>query len=165
MDRNAGHPFCPCQLDLEYLQGAMIRTSEVSYIPNEYEAEKASNSYLLSLAAIIAGVPVPLLNLIATFFFWIGNRKGTWFVRWHSMQAMLSQVPLVIMNSNGFWWTISIIFGDRQISSAYIAYLLTVLIINIAELVATIYTAIMTRKGKHVEWWFYGTLTNLFCKP
>jgi uncharacterized membrane protein len=142
----------------------MNTVTDFQYQPNEYEAEKASNSYLLSLAAIIAGVPLPILNLIATFIFWVGNRKGTYFVRWHSLQAMLSQVPLVAMNSCGFAWTLSVIFGDNTVTSAYIAYLLTILTVNITELVATIYTAIAVRKGKHSEWWFYGSLTNLLCK-
>jgi hypothetical protein len=29
----------------------------------------------------------------------------------------------------------------------------------------TVYSAIETRKGKHVEWFFYGPLTHLICKP
>ena len=39
------------------------------------------------------------------------------------------------------------------------------LIFNVVEFIATIYTAIATRKGIHVEWWLYGNLTNLICKP
>jgi hypothetical protein len=37
-------------------------------------------------------------------------------------------------------------------------------IFNIIEFITTIYTAIKTRKGIHVEWWFYGSLTSLICK-
>jgi uncharacterized Tic20 family protein len=59
----------------------------------------------------------------------------------------------------------SILFGDETLSSGYIAYILTVLILNISELIITIITAIKTRKGEHVKWFFYGDLTNLICKP
>lgn len=136
-----------------------------AYEPGEHEAEKASNSYLMSLIALMAGLPLPIVNLIATFFFYIGNRKGTYFVRWHCTQALLSQVSLLFINSYAFWWTLSILFSSETISSNYIAYLITALLFNIAEFIATVYTAIQTRKGVHVEWWFYGSLTNFICKP
>lgn len=51
------------------------------------------------------------------------------------------------------------------ISTKYIAYVLAVLIFNLVEFIATIYTAIQTRKGIHVEWWFYGHLTHIICRP
>lgn len=133
-------------------------------MPGEHETEKASNSYLMSLVALIAGLPLPIINLLAALMFYLGNRKGTYFVRWHCTQALLAQFSLLIMNSAGFWWTISIIFGDRAISSKYIAYLMTAFLFNLVEFIATIYAAIHTRKGVHVEWWFYGGLTNLICK-
>ena len=142
----------------------MTQTSTFSYTPGEHEAEKASNSYLMSLIALIAGLPLPIINLIATLIFYIGNRKGTYFVRWHCTQALLSQFSVLFINSFGFWWTISIIFTDETITSKYIAYLITAFIFNLTEFIATIYTAIQTRKGIHVEWWFYGSLTNLICK-
>jgi uncharacterized Tic20 family protein len=142
----------------------MITTQEFQYLPSEHEAEKASNSYLMSLLAIIAGLPLPIINLIATFVFYLGNRKGSYFVRWHCTQALVSQLTVLLMNSVGFWWTISIIFSDEVISGRYISYILTILIFNIIDLIATIYTAIETRKGIHVKWWFYGDLTNLICK-
>lgn len=134
------------------------------YEPGEHEAEKASNSYLMSLVALIAGLPFPIINLLATLFFYVGNRKGTFFVRWHCMQALLSQVSVLLMNSFGFWWTVSIIFGSETISNSYIAYMFSIFIFNMADFIATIYTAINTRKGMHVEWWFYGDLTNLLCR-
>jgi len=142
----------------------LITEHTFSYVPGEHETEKASNSYLMSLVALIAGLPLPIINLLAAGMFYLGNRKGTYFVRWHCTQALLAQCSLLIMNSTGFWWSISIIFGDKAISSKYIAYLITAFLFNLVEFIATIYTAIHTRKGIHVEWWFYGGLTNLICK-
>lgn len=140
-------------------------TTQFEYVPGEHEAEKASNSYLMSLIAVIAGLPLPIINLIATLIFYLGNRNGTYFVRWHCTQALLSQFSLLFMNSFGFWWTVSIVFGDETVSNLYIAYMMTVFLFNVVEFIATIYTAIATRKGQHVSWWLYGDLTNLICKP
>jgi uncharacterized Tic20 family protein len=143
----------------------MIAAKTFGYEPGEHEAEKASNSYLMSLIALIAGLPLPIINLLATLIFYLGNRKGTYFVRWHCTQALLSQFSLLLINSVGFWWAISVIFSDEKVSSTFISYMLTVLIFNLIEFVATIYTAINTRKGIHTEWMFYGTVTNIICKP
>ncbi len=138
--------------------------NEFYYQPGEHEAERASNSYLMSLIAIIAGLPLPIINLLATLIFYLGNRKSTYFVRWHCTQALLSQLSLLFVNSAGFWWTVSVIWGDEHATNNYFAYIISLLVLNIVEFISTIYSAIQVRKGKHVSWWFYGDLTDLFCK-
>jgi uncharacterized membrane protein len=143
----------------------MANTIEFSYQPDDYENEKASNSYLMSLVAVIAGLPLPIINLFATAFFFLSNRKGTYFVRWHCTQALLSQLTVLVMNSAGFYWTASIIWGNNTISNHYIAYMITIVLFNLAELIATIYAAVETRKGRHVELLFFGPLTQAICKP
>jgi hypothetical protein len=141
----------------------MINKGKFIYEPSEHESETASSSYLMSLIAILGGFPLPIINLVATLFFFLGNRKSTYFVRWHCTQALLAQLTMFFINSYGFWWTISIIFSNELISNGYIAYVILAIIYNLAEFLTTIYTAVQTRKGIHVEWWFYGLLTNLIC--
>lgn len=142
----------------------MIELNKFAYTPEEHEAEKASNSYLMSLVAIIAGLPLPIINLIATLIFYLGNRNSSYFVRWHCTQALLSQVSMLFINSYGFWWTVSILFTEEKVTNNFIAYLIAAFVFNLAEFIATIYTAIQTRKGIHVEWWFYSNLTHLVCR-
>ncbi|MEY5042025.1 MAG: hypothetical protein RLZZ414_1578 [Bacteroidota bacterium] len=142
----------------------MIQKKEFPYKPSEHEAESASNSYLMSVIAIIIGLPLPIVNLIATAIFFLGNRKATYFVRWHCTQALLSQLSMFFINSFGFWWTVSIIFSDETITNSYIGYIISVIIFNIVEFITTIYTAIQTRKGIHIQWHFFGELTQLICK-
>lgn len=135
-----------------------------AYKPNEYEAEKASNGYLMSLIALMVGLPLPIINLVATFIFYLGNRKGTYFTRWHCTQTLVSQFTLLIVNSIGFSWTVSIMFGDNTLSNRYLAYMITIFLFNLTEFIITIAAAIKTRKGQHIEFWFWGPLTNLICK-
>jgi uncharacterized Tic20 family protein len=142
----------------------MIEVKTFAYKPDDYENEKASNSYLMSMIALIAGMPLPIINLIATFIFYLGNVKGTYFVRWHCTQALMSQVTVLFMNSAAFYWTLHIVFGNGTVTNNYIGYLITVFLFNLTEFIMTIYTAIQTRKGIHVEWWFWGPMTNLLCK-
>jgi len=135
------------------------------YNPDDYENEKASNSYLMSIIAIMVGLPFPIINLVATFIFFLGNRKGSPFVRWHCTQALFSQLFIVVMNGVGFSWTMTILFGNNDVTNLYIGYMLTIIAFNIFEFIVTIHGAIVTRKGKHVEWWLFGSLTNLVVKP
>ena len=142
----------------------MIHKKEFDYTPHDSELEKASNGYVMSLIAVMVGLPLPIINLIATFIFFMGQRKSTYFVRWHTTQALLSQFSLFVMNVVAFRWTIYIVFQDGSVSNLYVAYLLTVFLYNLTEFIATIYTAVKIRKGQHLEWFFYGPLTHEFVK-
>ncbi|REJ83734.1 MAG: hypothetical protein DWQ44_00350 [Bacteroidetes bacterium] len=142
----------------------MIQTGGFAYKPMEHENERASNSYLMSLIAIMVGLPLPIINLIATLGFYLGNRKSSYFVRWHCTQALLSQLAVLMINSMGFAWTMSIIFGDKTLSNHYIAYMLSIIIFNLTEFIVTMITSVKVRKGIHVQWWFFGPLTNLICR-
>jgi hypothetical protein len=142
----------------------MVHSKPFEYVPDDSESEKASNSYVMSLLAFMIGLPLPIVNLVATTIFYTGNRKATYFVRWHCTQAIIAQLSVLFINSYGFWWTIRILFTDVSVSDSYIAYMLTVLILNITEIAVTIYTAIRVRKKIHLEWWLFGPITNLICK-
>ena len=144
----------------------MIAIEKFDYVPYDDESEKASNSYLMSLIAIMAGLPLPIINLLATLIFYLGIRKSTYFARWHATQALISQISLLAINTVAFWWTIDVfILQESSASTPYISYILTAFLFNLGEFIATIYTAIQTRKGIHVKWWFYGDFTDLICEP
>ncbi len=133
------------------------------YKPTEYEKERASNSYLMSIVAILVGLPLPIINLIATALFFFGNRKSTKFVRWHCTQALLSQFTIFIINSIGYAWTLRIIFSENaSASDSYFAYIIVLVFFNLIEFIVSIVLAIKVRKGEHAEWWLWGTLTNSF---
>ena len=96
--------------------------------PREHEMESAANSYLMSLLAAMAGLPFPIINLVATVIFYLANRRNTYFVRWHCTQALVSQLPLFCTNSVLFWWTVRVVVGWTPLSSLYFAYLFTVVL-------------------------------------
>ena len=142
----------------------MISTSTFYYRPNESELERASNSYLMSLVAVIGGLPLPILNLLASIFFYLGNRKSTPFVKWHCTQNLLSQFGLFFLNSTGFWWTVSIVFDDEKVTNYYVGYMITLVLFNLVEFISTIILASKTRKGIHAELFLFSDLTNLMIK-
>jgi uncharacterized membrane protein len=136
----------------------------MDFIVTESEFEKASNSYLLSMVAFIVGVPLPITNLIATILYMVLNRNSSYFVRWHCTQVLLSQLVTFFINSSLFWWTIKIIFTEKQFTKEYFILLVFVLVFNLIELISTIYTAIKIREGKHLKWFIFGDLANRLTK-
>jgi hypothetical protein len=94
---------------------------------------------------------------------YLSNRTKTWFIRWHSLQALLSQTVIAGINSYGMYWSLNILLSDETISNSYIAYILTAILFNLLELIGTIYAAVQTRSGYHVSFLFFGPLTDLFC--
>jgi hypothetical protein len=142
----------------------MITNSTFYYRPIESELERASNSYLMSLVAVIGGLPLPILNLLASIFFYLGNRKSTPFVKWHCTQNLLSQFGLFFLNSTGFWWTVSIVFDDEKVTNYYLGYMITLVLFNLVEFISTIILASKTRKGIHAELFLFSDLTNLMIK-
>ena len=142
----------------------MIETKQLPYPITESDKERASNSYLMSVVAIMAGMPIPHINLLSTLLFLFAQNKGTYFVRWHCYQAFLSQLFLFLVNTTTFWWTMSILFADNTPSNSYFAYLVMAISFNIIEFIGTVYTAVVTRRGVHLSWWFYGDLTDLIVR-
>jgi len=142
----------------------MWSRGDFSYRPDDYESEKASNSYLMSVIAVMAGLPFPVINLLATAFFYLANRRAAPFVRWHCTQALLSQAAMLAMNAPALYWTLTIVFGDPPITNLYLSYMITVVLFNLLEFIATVYAAVQTRRGTHVSWWVFGPLADLLVK-
>ncbi len=133
------------------------------YKPNETEKEKAANSYLMSLIAVMAGTPLPITYFLPTLIFFLSNRKSTPYVKWHITQALLSQITMFIINAVAFTWTINIFFlHNYTLTDSYIGYIITMLTFNIFEFIITLIAAIRVRRGVHMEWPFWGTITNIF---
>ncbi|MDR2086545.1 MAG: hypothetical protein LBP72_05160 [Dysgonamonadaceae bacterium] len=138
-----------------------MNTSHYIY---EEEAEKASYAYLMSTIIVIIGLPMPIINVIASVMFYVANRRKTYFIRFHCLQSMLSQLSVVPLNSIGVGWTISILTGYSQLSNLYIAYIITIFGFNVVEFIASLYAAVRVRKKVDVRFWIFGPMTELFCK-
>ena len=148
-----------------------------------HDLEQASNGYLMSLVAIIAGLPLPIVNVLASLIFYISHAKSSYFVRWHGLQALLAQCLVIPFNSLAFAWTLTLLFSHTPLKLFslqgestlvndslfgvsliyYGLYVMFVFILNIAEFVATIYTASQVRKGVNVRWFLIANITDSLC--
>ena len=136
----------------------------LSYSPSETEKENASNIYILTLMTVILGLPFPILNLFACIGFYFLQRNKTPFTKFHGLQAITSQVPIILMNSGGIFWTLRLLFHKTSISNEYIAYIITILIFNIIDVVYNIIAAMKARKGFIYIYSFFGPLSWMIIK-
>lgn len=155
-------------MTIENKQGAAIY---------QHEYEQASNSYLMAIAAVIAGLPLPIINLIAAFGYYLGHRKSSYFVRWHCIQSIIGQAILIPFNSIAFSWTLMLLIRNRYnlnydsdselaesffdgTNSTYWLYIAIIIFINIIEFIVVIYAAIQVRKGHDVRWPIIAGITD-----
>ncbi|MHA3788991.1 hypothetical protein ACX0HA_12315 [Flavobacterium hauense] len=164
---------------MEHTEGIIenIKTTESVPLIHPYEYEQASNSYLMAVVAVIAGLPLPVINLIATVGYYLAHRKSSYLVRWHCIQASLGQIALIPFNSIALAWTVGILFGGRGFlglydiprryyvdettlfedysgtTLAYWLYIMFIITLNITEFIVVIITASKVKKGQNVRWW------------
>ena len=148
--------------------------------PNEYE--QASNSYLMAIVAVIGGLPLPIINLIASFGYYLAKRKASYFVRWHAIQAVLAQLILVPFNSLAWAWTLGTFIKSGRfllehshdgrnhiwslfeaLTAPYIIYMSFIILFNTFEFFAVMYTGARVRKGHNVRWFLIANITDRLC--
>lgn len=80
------------------------------------ERDDAMGAYLMMFAALHLGLPIPLLGLLASVIYHFVNSRKSPFTRFHSLQALVSQIPVAVLT--GIWtvWAIAVLiewFGQR----------------------------------------------------
>jgi uncharacterized Tic20 family protein len=123
------------------------------------EKEDAMGAYLMMFAAMGAGLPLPVINLIAAVIYYYINRSNSRFVNFHSYQAMISQFPTSIMNAVGTFWGLRIIFSEEwYLTDAFKGYVVMVIIANLLYIIFSIIAAVKARKGQFYYFMFFGKL-------
>jgi len=144
-----------------------------------HELEQASNGYLMAIVSVIAGLPLPVINVIASTGYYLGHTKSSYFVRWHCIQAILAQAIMIPFNSFAFGWAIALITSNTPVSfinlqggytqtpdsfiynpKYFILYTSVILLLNVAEFFTVIITAGEVRKGKNVRWFLIANFTD-----
>ncbi|MBA3900157.1 MAG: DUF4870 domain-containing protein [Bacteroidetes bacterium] len=121
------------------------------------ECEDAMGAYLMMFASIGAGLPLPIINLIAAVVYYYINKSNSRFVRFHSLQSLLSQIPLTLLNAIAVFWTVRILFYNSfTFSDNYIGYILMLVFANIIYFIFSIIGAVKARKGRFYYFIFFG---------
>jgi len=123
------------------------------------EKEDAMGAYLMMFAAMGAGLPLPIINLIASVIYFFVQKKNTRFVRFHSLQSLWSQIPTTLINAGAMYWTLQIfLFNNLENSDMYLGYLFMLVILNLAYFAYSIVGAVKARNGKMYYFLFFGKM-------
>jgi uncharacterized membrane protein len=123
------------------------------------EREDAMGAYLMMFAAWGAGLPLPIINLIAAVIYYFINRSKSRFVHFHSLQSMLSQIPTSLMNGAGVFWAGRIILSDEwHLTNLFWGYVVMTVIANLLYIIFSIVAAIKARKGRFYYFMFFGKI-------
>ncbi len=123
------------------------------------EKEDAMGAYLMMFAAIGAGLPLPVINLIAAVTYYFVQKKNTRFVRFHSLQSLWSQIPTTLVNAGAMYWTLQIfLFDNLETTDMYYGYLIMLVVLNLAYFAFSIVGAVQARNGKMYYFLFFGKL-------
>lgn len=129
------------------------------------EREDAMGAYLMMFAAIGAGLPLPIINLIAAIIYYYLNKSKSRFVHFHALQSLLSQAPTTLMNAALIFWTLNRLFyqdcGFRSCPywDEYVGYIGVAVIANILYFVFSIIAAVRARQGRMYYLVFFGKLS------
>ena len=143
-----------------------MRTSNTTeYLPlpqpeelSEREKEDAMGAYLMMFAAVAAGLPLPIINLIASIIYYFINKSKSRFVRFHAYQSLLSQIPTSLINAGLVFWAVRIFFFDWEINNTFYGYLWMAIIANLLYFIFSIVAAVRARKGRFYYFIFFGKL-------
>ncbi len=124
------------------------------------EKEDAMGAYLMMFAAIGAGLPLPIINLIAAVIYYYINKSKSRFVKFHAHQALISTIPTTLINAGAMFWSIRILFfDDWHVTNNFKGYIAATIVANLAYFVIGIIAAIKARKGLFYYYVFFGRIS------
>ena len=125
---------------------------------SEREKEDAMGAYLMMFAAVAIGLPLPVINLIASVIYYFINRKKSKFIHFHSLQALLSQIPTTLINWALVIWAVSIFFTDLTLSNSFWAYAVFAGVSTFLYFLYSLIAAFKARQGKFYYFLLFGTM-------
>lgn len=127
--------------------------------PGEIEVrvkEDAMGAYLMMFATTAMGLPLPILNLVASIVYYYVNRDKGKFVQFHMLQSLYSQIPVSLLNSGLVVWTVVNLVKDYDFTSIYWGYLVMTAAAGLIYFAFSIVGAVRARKGLFYYFVFFG---------
>jgi uncharacterized membrane protein len=123
----------------------------------EREKEDAMGAYLMMFAAWGAGFPLPLVGLIASIIYYYLNKKASNFTAYHAYQALLTHIPISIVNAAAVIWGIVLYLGhSHPYLRHYAAFCAFAAIGNVVYMAFSIIACVKARKGRFYYFWVFG---------
>lgn len=128
------------------------------------ERERALASYFMMFVSSTVGLPLPFINLIASWIYYTYTKKTSRFVKFHSFQSLLSQLPVTILNTLLVIWIFVTIFNnfqnfkDELFTSSFFGFVATVVLVNLVYIIFSIIAATRAYKGRMYYFPFFGNI-------
>jgi len=132
------------------------------------DREDAMGGYLMMFAALAAGLPLPIMNLVAAIIYFYLNKSKSLFVKFHAYQSLISQIPTSLINAGLVFWTIRLFFYEsarfKEVFSVgseyeiYWGYLIMVIIANLIYMIFSLIAAFRARQGRFYYFLFFGSM-------
>ena len=122
------------------------------------EKEDAMGAYLMMFAAWGAGLPFPLINLIAAIIYFFINKKSSKFVAFHAYQSLLTQIPISLFNAGVIAWVILILSPYAEDNPPFYVYFVFVVIWNLLYMIFSIIACVKARRGQYYYFWVFGRI-------
>ena len=123
--------------------------------------EQSMASYMMMFFSMAAGLPLPIINLIASFVYYSFTKKKGHFVHFHALQSLMSQIPLTLLNAYAVIQTAILVFSASTLpsfSDFFIGYLITVGIFNLIYIIFSAIAAVKAYKGRMYYFIFFGRI-------
>lgn len=123
----------------------------------EREKEDAMGAYLMMFAAVAIGLPLPIINLIASIIYYFVNRKKSRFIHFHCLQALLTQIPTTVINWVAVAWGVTILVSDTvSATQMFWAYVVFAGVCTFLYFIVSIIAAYKARQGKMYYFLVFG---------
>ena len=113
-------------------------------------------AYLMMFAAWGAGLPLPVLNLVAAVIYFFVNKGRSRFVAFHALQSLLSQIPVTIANLVAVIWAVRIIFWDQLVTSQFWGFVIFAAVLNVGYIALSLVALGRARRGRMFYIWVTG---------
>lgn len=122
------------------------------------EREDAMGAYLMMFASLAAGLPLPIINLVASIVYYFVNRDKGKYVHFHCLHSLYAQIPTSLLNAGGMFWGLRILFDVLPLDDTFKAYLVVVALANILYFAFSIVAAVRARQGRFFYFVFFGKI-------
>lgn len=120
------------------------------------ERDDAMGAYLMMFASTGLGLPLPIINLIASIVYYFINKKNSRFVHFHSLQSLLSQLPVSLLNGLVIVWGIRLLINDTPVDDTFLGFVGMAVVANLIYLVFSIIAAVKANKGRMYYFLLFG---------
>jgi uncharacterized Tic20 family protein len=126
------------------------------------EKEDAMGAYLMMFAASALGMPLPLINLIASLIYYFLNNKKSRFVAFNAYQSMITHLFIGILNFGLLVWVIYnfVEMSKKNLFNDYFyLFLFFVVIWNLIYIVYSVIACVKAYRGEFFYMLFFGRVS------